>query len=310
MRWQTVVDLAQTNSKILYKDKITLLGSCFANEIGSKLLELRFMAELNPFGTLFNPASIALSLRRLIDKTPFTQEEIFCDRGVWKSFYHSSAFASMSAEEFLIENNRRLAKAASHFEESKFVILTFGTSWIYRAVESGEIVSNCHKLPSSNFNREFLEHDSSYTLLAPIIERYPNKEWIITVSPVRHFKEGAHGNQISKAHLLILSNKLEQNYKNVSYFPSYEIFMDELRDYRFYASDMVHPSSDSINYIWDRFRESAISHDCDTLIDLVSKVNALKGHRPFFLESEDYKQMVIKVDKLEQKIQEILQREG
>lgn len=302
MNWQTKVEIAPIKERIRYEDKVLFLGSCFATEIGSVMRDLRFNAEVNPFGVMFNPASISLSLERLSSGNEFARSDIFLEGDIWKSFYHGSEFASMSAEGFLEANNEKLRNASRHFHESKYVVLTLGTSWIYREKEGGKVVSNCHKLPASAFEREFLDAQESFALIRYWIDKYPQKQWIITVSPVRHLKDGARGNQLSKANLIVASEMLEQLSPSVSYFPAYEIFMDELRDYRFYASDLVHPSADSIRYVWEKFLDFAISQECNNKIKLVEKLNLMKRHKVLFPESKDYKLFLKKIEEIEQKI--------
>jgi len=305
MKWQTIVEAGELTPKINYKDKITLVGSCFASEIGGIMGNLRFNSVTNPLGVMFNPASVANTLTRIEDCTFFTNEDVFENGGVYKSFYHGSEFASNTIEGFLDSNNKLLERASSHFRESKFVVITLGTSWAYVNKFFGKVVSNCHKLPASDFDRVFLTHEESFALLAPIIERNNDKEWIITVSPVRHLKDGALGNQVSKANLIILANRLRSHFKNVTYFPAYEIFMDELRDYRFYASDMVHPSIDAVRYVWERFRRFSISGDCDHKIKMVESLNAMKNHKVLFPDTAEYYMFLKKIEELENKISKL-----
>lgn len=300
--WQTLVDADPLKERILYDDKILFAGSCFASEIGSRMKDMRFKVVVNPFGVLFNPASIAGSIERLDQGIPFTSDDLIKSGDIYKSFMHGSEFASISEEEFLEKNNRILKTASIHFKESRWIILTLGTSWIYREKKSGLVVSNCHKLPSDNFLRESMSPNDIENTLAEIIERFPDKRWIITVSPVRHWKDGAAGNMLSKAGLIVASHALLKRFSNTFYFPSYEIFMDELRDYRFYADDMIHPSAQSVNYIWERFIKFAIDASCEPVMSLIASLNKMRQHRPLFPESKDYRQFLKKIEELEAKI--------
>lgn len=302
MKWQTKVEITPLKEKILYSDKILFMGSCFAGEVGTQMRDLRFDVLTNPFGVMFNPASIALSLKRLDGCTLFVEEDIFTTGDLYKSFYHGSEFAWESKEEFLRSNNEILKKASQHFQKSKQVVITFGTSWIFKDKSSRQVVSNCHKLPASNFERTSLSSEDVFALFAPFIEKYKEKQWILTVSPVRHLKDGAHGNQLSKSKLLIATDLLTQSFSNVTYFCAYELFMDELRDYRFYASDMVHPSADAIRYIWERFREFAIAPECETKIKMVESLNQMRKHRPLFPGSKEFQEFLQKIEQLEEKI--------
>lgn len=302
MIWQTKVDIVPLKEKISYNDKILFMGSCFANEIGTQMNDLRFDALVNPFGVMFNPASVALSLERLDKCNLFVEEELLFAGDIYKSFYHGSEFACESKEEFLNSNNEALVKASKHFHESNYIIITLGTSWVFKEIKSNRVVSNCHKLPASHFERISLSSEESANLFYPIIEKHKDKQWIFTVSPVRHFKEGAHGNQLSKSRLLIASDLLENSFPNVTYFPTYELFMDELRDYRFYASDMVHPSVDAIKYVWNCFVDFAINNRCYTKLKMVESLNQMCKHKPLFPRSKDYNEFLKKIKQLEEKI--------
>ncbi|MFA7134270.1 MAG: GSCFA domain-containing protein [Bacteroidales bacterium] len=305
MNWQTKVEISSLKEKILYNDNILFMGSCFAGEVGVQMKDLRFLVLVNPFGVMFNPASVALSLERLDSCDLFKEEDILKVGDLYKSFYHGSEFVCASKEKFLESNNEILKRASLHFHSSKRVIITLGTSWIYKDKISKQVVSNCHKFPASNFERAFLSIEESVALLSPLIEKHKDKQWILTVSPVRHLKDGAHTNQLSKSRLLIAADLLAQSFSNVVYFPAYEIFMDELRDYRFYASDMVHPSALAIKYVWERFKEFAIDSSCDTKMKMVDSLNKMRNHRPLFPESKDYKVFLNKIEQLEEKLSKL-----
>ena len=284
----TKVHIPESPRKLGLENKILIIGSCFANEIGSILQSCGFNISVNPFGTLYNPISIRNSLKRLWAATPFEQKDVINislhstkdaagdmqgkDAAAtaggsesitnWKycTFSHHSSFAKGSVEEFLASANARLALESERFKNCDTIIITLGTSWVFRHTELGEVVSNCHKIHPKEFTREFLPHSTTFEALNKLIEAYPNKHFIFTVSPIRHLKDGAHGNQISKASLLLAVEQLVSTYpQKCSYFPAYEIMLDELRDYRFYAEDMVHPSELAVKYIFERFKESCIN---------------------------------------------------
>lgn len=302
MKWQTKIDIAPLKEKISYNHKTLFMGSCFAEEIGAQMVDLRFPALVNPFGVMYNPASVALSLERLDNCTLFVEEDVLEAGHLYKSFYHGSEFVWDSKEKFLKSNNEILKEASKHFHSSSYVVISLGTSWAFRERQSNQIVSNCHKLPASNFERSSLSIEESAALLSPFVEKYKEKQWIFTVSPVRHLKDGAHGNQLSKSRLLLAVDLLAASFSNVLYFPAYELFMDELRDYRFYAEDMVHPASHSVKYVWDRFKDFAIDPACETKLKMVSSLNQMLKHRPLFPESEDYKEFLKKIAQLEEKV--------
>ena len=287
MKLQTPVTDTVCKVGISYNDKITMLGSCFSDNIGKQLVDFGFDACVNPFGTLYNPVSILKSVERLISGERFTEkdciqigagDERFC------SFSHHTSFARTTPQEFLDNANNALDNARKHFAQSTKVIITLGTSWCFRNNESGEIVSNCLKRLPGEFTRERLSAGETTECLCRIMELcrraegFVPKQFIFTVSPIRHFKDGAHGNQISKAGLLLgiedaINSGITDKEKDSSladknsisgsagrcdYFPAYEIMMDELRDYRFYAEDMCHPSAQAVNYIRERFLSWAL----------------------------------------------------
>ena len=269
MKLQTPVADAQCKVGISYSDKITMLGSCFSDNIGRQLSDFGFDVCVNPFGTLYNPVSTLKSVERLISCKEFTPADcIQIGAGDQRtcSFSHHTSFARESGSEFISNANMSLKVAARHFADSTKVIITLGTSWCFRHNESGEVVSNCLKRPAAEFTRERLSAQETASCLSRIMELcekaagredFARKEFIFTVSPIRHFKDGAHGNQISKAGLLLgIEDILEQ--EHADYFPSYEIMMDELRDYRFYAEDMCHPTQQAVDYIRERFLDWAL----------------------------------------------------
>ncbi len=264
MKLQTPVVDSPCKVEISYKDKILMLGSCFTDNIGGQLKNYGFDVCVNPFGTLYNPASVLAAIRRLISREPFNEAECvqigagdmrFC------SYSHHTSFARGTAEEFLANANNALEEAAEFFRTCNKIIITLGTSWCYRHIQSDMIVSNCLKHPAAEYNREFLPASQTADILTEIMnlcngsdDGFTPKKFIFTVSPIRHFKDGAHGNQISKASLLVgIDQALNACCHKADYFPSYEIMMDELRDYRFYAEDMCHPTLQAVNYIRERF---------------------------------------------------------
>lgn len=305
MKWQTKVEIPALEEKISYDHKILFMGSCFASEIGAQMKDLRFQSLVNPFGVMFNPASVALSLERLDKCNLFVEEDVLVTGDVYKSFYHGSEFAQESKDAFLKYNNEILKKASEHFHSSSHVVITLGTSWVFKELRSNLVVSNCHKLPASNFERSSLPSEESAASLSTFIERYKDKQWILTVSPVRHLKDGAHGNQISKAKLLIATDILASTFSNVVYFPAYELFMDELRDYRFYASDMVHPAPHAVKYVWERFRDFGVDSSCDAKMKIIDSLNQMRNHRPLFPASKDYKEFLNRVEQLEEKLSKL-----
>jgi hypothetical protein len=308
MKLQTIVETVPCSYKISYRDKILFLGSCFASEVGAFMKKLRYSAVVNPFGPLYNPSSLALSLERLEKCTNFTEDDVFMQGDICKSLFISSEFAAPSKEEFLRVNNERVALASEHFRNSSWVVLTFGTRWIYSLKGSGEVVANCHKLSPECFVRTKLTIEQIFDLFAPFIESFRDKKWLFTVSPVRHWKDGAHGNQLSKSTLLLAVERLVEKYENAFYFPAYEIMMDQLRDYRFYAGDMIHPSSEAVQYIWERFSETFTDPAEENVIKIVSKLNLMEDHKPLFPFSGDYIKFENELKSLREKVAQELKK--
>lgn len=273
MKLQTPVTDLTCKVGISYKDKIMMLGSCFSDNIGSRLKNYEFDVCVNPFGTLYNPASILSAVSRLLGGKCFCEEdcvEIGAGDSRTCSFFHHTSFARETGSEFIENANASLAAAAEFFRKCNKVIITLGTSWCYRHIGKDMIVSNCLKRNPKEFIREFLPASRTAAILREIMELCPDKQFIFTVSPIRHFKDGAHGNQISKASLLLgIEEALSATPVDLSmnprytadYFPAYEIVMDELRDYRFYAEDMCHPTQQTADYICERFLDWALPAD-------------------------------------------------
>lgn len=270
LKLQTPVTDLECKVGISYKDRIMMLGSCFSDSIGRQLADFGFDVCVNPFGTLYNPVSILQSIEMLAGSRMFGPEDcvqIGAGDERWCSFSHHTSFARASEEEFLADANEALAKARERFVSCNKIIITLGTAWCFRNIASGAVVSNCLKRPAAEFVRERLSSAEVTETLRRIAELCPGKQFIFTVSPIRHFKDGAHGNQISKSALLLgiddflcgcpVDLSMDPFYP-ADYFPAYEIMMDELRDYRFYAEDMCHPSQQAVDYIRERFLDWAL----------------------------------------------------
>jgi len=294
--FRTNFDIPEFPKRIDYKSKILSLGSCFSENMGAKLTYYKFNALINPFGILYNPESIANSLEFLLENKKFTDSDLFEHEGVWNSFYHHSRFSNTNKTEALTQINNSIKEASIHLSETKFLLITFGTAWVYKHKNTGKIVSNCHKIPEKEFNRfklsvsEMGEH--WLVLIQKLKKLNPNLNVIFTVSPVRHLKDGAENNQISKASLILAVHELIAKTENTSYFPSYEIMMDDLRDYRFYNDDMIHPSPIAINYIWEKFMESVFHYDSKKLMREIHKINQAIEHRAFQPHSESHQKFL------------------
>ncbi len=258
MQLYTPVQIPASQQPIRYSDHILMLGSCFADNIAAQMSEYYFQITANPFGTLYNPVSIAnaLALTRVPDLVEWG--------GMFHSMYHHGAFSSPDCEQVRRSVEQSICRMQQAFAEASVVIITFGTAWVYE--RNGMVVANCHKLPASQFTRRRLSAEEIVTVWQPILAACPDKQFIFTVSPIRHIKDGLHQNQLSKATLLLAIDRLLDSH--TAYFPSYEIMLDELRDYRFYADDMFHPSPLAVRYIWQRFVDTYI--EADTLQEMQS----------------------------------------
>lgn len=262
MKLYTTVHVIPSEKKIGYGDKILLLGSCFADNIGAKFEEHYFQTTINPFGTLYNPASIA---KAVLDMGYGPSGMGLVEHnGLWHSMMHHGSYSGVDKEEVIARCEESRIQMREALQQANVVIVTFGTAWVYEY--EGEVVANCHKLPANRFVRRRLTVNEIVDMWQPIIASMPDKHWIFTVSPIRHVKDGLHENQVSKAILLQAVDRLTSIQSNSlmgskSYFPSYEIMLDELRDYRFYAEDMVHPSQVAVEYIWQRFVETYMTTD-------------------------------------------------
>lgn len=294
--FRTIVDIPGSKVKIDYKTPVLFMGSCFTENIGNKLVNLKFNASVNPFGVLYNPLSIKSSLEILMDKRLFTETDLFHYDDLWHSFYHHSKFSDTDVSECLQNINNQISLSSDLLSNAKFLFITLGTAWVFEKTDTGQIVSNCHKLPSKFFNRFLLGKDEIITVYTELITRihdlYPNLQIVFTVSPIRHWKDGAVNNQISKSTLLLSIAELNNKFDFVSYFPAYEIVMDELRDYRFYAQDMLHINTVTTDYIWNRFADTYFESATKEIISDIDKIIKAKNHKPFKRNTKTYTQFL------------------
>ena len=256
-----------------------------------------FPVDVNPFGTLYNPASIAAALTRLLDARPFTRGELFKEANLWHSFAHHSRFSHTDAEVCLQRIDERFRAAVGLLPQLDRLVLTWGTAWVYADADSREVVANCHKLPASRFVRYRLSVDEMVQLWTPLLERLfalnHDMKIVLTVSPIRHLKDGAHGNQLSKAALLLFCEELAARYPDrCIYFPAYEIVLDELRDYRFYDTDMVHPSAQAVEYVWQRFSDTFFDEETEAVNREWEALSRALNHRPLTPDKEAYRRFV------------------
>jgi hypothetical protein len=296
MQFRTKITIPKSNNPIDYNSRIVSLGSCFAENMADKLDYFKFQNTCNPFGIIFNPVSIEKMIYRIVNQFFYTEKDIFFHNERWHCYEIHSDWSNSDKEEFLENLNAVLRTSLVQLFQASHVIITYGTSWVYRNLESKAVVANCHKVPQKEFSKEILSvetiEDSIKNTMDLIHKINPNVNFIFTVSPVRHLKDGVVENQQSKAHLITAIHKVLEseiwNLQPAIYFPSYEIMMDELRDYRFYAEDMLHPNQVAINYIWERFSETAISEESQWIMEEVSSIQKGLQHRPFKTDSEGH----------------------
>lgn len=287
---QTEIKINPVKQTIHYGDSLLFLGSCFADEVGGICRGLGFNAMVNPFGVLYNPTSIAQSVERLHSGKQFVHDDVITvGEGQYCTFSHNTAFWNNSETALLEQVNQSLAEAHAHFLKAKWIVISLGTSWVFRNKETQQIVSNCHKLPVSQFEREYLPVQQSVDYLSGLVVQHPDKHFIFTVSPLRHLKDGLHENQLSKAALLLAVDEVCKLFDNAHYFPAYEIMMDELRDYRFYKEDMVHPTEQAVRYIWERFVDFAVDPKEKPALQAAVEMRQMLHHKPMFPESEAYR---------------------
>ena len=288
MKFRTEIEVAPMREGIEHSAKIFALGSCFAENISERLARAKFSVTTNPFGVLFNPFSIANAIERLDSARTFAVCDIKAGRDSFFSFEAHSSLNGTTQTEAFANLNKAVAQGAKSLAEADWVILTFGTAWVYE--KDGRVVANCHKQPASQFERRRLS-------VAEIVERYDalfegalrDKKVIMTVSPVRHIGDGLPQNCVSKATLRLAVEELVAKYENTFYFPSYEILIDDLRDYRYYADDLAHPSKMAVEYVWERFCEVVLTPKAQDLLPRIEQIVAAAEHRPFNPEGDEHK---------------------
>lgn len=296
MNFQTQIPIQKSEFPIDYNSKLLSLGSCFAENMAEKLEYFKFENVVNPFGIIFNPVSLEKLLVRSIRKIYFTEKDIFYHNDLWHCFEVHSELSNPNKEKYLTKLNEIIDSTNQQINNSTHIIITLGTSWVYRNIETHEIVANCHKVPQKQFTKELLSieqiEDSLQIIIAEIHSENPNCKFIFTVSPVRHIKDGFVENNVSKAHLIAALNSSNFQLPTCNYFPSYEIMMDELRDYRFYAEDMLHPNQTAIDYIWIKFFENYVAEKEFGTMQQVCDIQKALHHKPFNPNSESHQKFL------------------
>lgn len=293
MEFNTAIQIPRSDIPITHTSRILLLGSCFSSHIGSLLQMHKFRVEENPFGILYNPFSISRTIRRLLSGIHFSESELIHHHGLYHSLMHHGQFSDADKNECLKKITDRFESATVGIHRTTHFLITFGTAYAYSWRESGEVAGNCHQIPADRFIpvrlsvEEIIEEWQE--VIDTVIHENPGARFLFTVSPVRHWKDGAHENQLSKSILHLAIDGLQQCFPDViRYFPAYELMMDELRDYRFYADDMMHPSSLAIEYIWKRFSETFFSEETRRVNREWTQIRKGFDHRPLHPDTPSF----------------------
>lgn len=293
---------------ISHKEKVFLLGSCFSDNIGAKLEYFKFQSLSNPFGIAYNPISLNKVLQILVGKQKIGKDHFFYHRERWQSFLFHGDVSSDNLDALVCDINEKIAFLHNFLSETDYLFLTWGSAWVYLNQDSDEIVANCHKVESKKFRRRLLGLEEIVgdfqNLLTNLLALNPKLQIIFTVSPVRHWRDGAEENQLSKSTLFVALYELIHRNRCISYFPSYEIVMDELRDYRFYNNDMLHPSNQAIDIIWEKFANKYMDSQSQVIISKIKKMRGAMEHRPFNRNSQEHQKFlqteIARIEKLQQ----------
>ena len=310
MKWNLPVDikLKPAFKPIEHSDCLLSMGSCFSEHIGSQLQRLKWPIINNPFGILYNPLSIHRGLERILSNSLYRQEDLTAFKDMYYSMDHHGRFSHKDPNVVLAAINAELSQASDHVKRLNTLIVTFGTAYYYRDIKTGTVVGNCHKMPEAQFQRDKLDIGEICQHYKELIEQFqaPNQalQWVFTVSPVRHWKDGAIENQRSKSILHCAIQQLETEFTQVHYFPSYEIMMDELRDHRFYADDLIHPNSVAIEHIWNRFSDTCLTTSAKEIAKEIENVIRRDEHRPLHPNTVAHQNFLEQTSQLKSTLQE------
>ena len=309
MNLQTKIPLLPLANPIDYSSRVLLLGSCFAENLSGKLDYYKLQHISNPFGILFHPEVLANFFDDVANKRIYSKKDLVYSQERWHSFRAHSALSDIDPQKVIDNLNSAILMTSAYLKSTTHVFITLGTAWGYRSKMTENIVANCHKIPQNNFKKELAsvaEIILSLRNIVDVIGRFSRASIVFTVSPVRHLKDGFVENQRSKAHLITAVHEMVQTAEKARYFPAYELMMDELRDYRFYDRDMLHPSATAIDYIWERFVESSLSPQAQKYAQQIAEIQKGLGHRPFNPKSEQHEKFIFalnqKIDLLKQEI--------
>ena len=302
MQFRTTFQIPESVFKINHQHRLMTIGSCFSDEIGNRLVDLKFDGLINPFGVIFNAHSIQELIERSIHKRYYTLNDVHQNGEQFFCFDVHSSFNALSAEQVLEQINQTIDRVYQSILNLDVLMITLGTSWVYRWKETDHIVANCHKVEAKQFEKILLSAEDNFKSLDLIVfdllKINPKLKIITTVSPVRHTKDGMIENNVSKARLIDALYQLDLKYEQVNYFPSYELVLDDLRDYRFYKDDLIHPSVQAVEYIWEKFSETYFEDSTRTIIQKINKIRAALQHRPFNEESESHQKFLKKTNQM------------
>jgi hypothetical protein len=295
MNFSTPIVISAANKLINHHDSLLILGSCFAENIGEKLTSHKFNANVNPFGIIYNPIALANGLQHVLDEKLFKQSDLIYFNDKWISLQHHGSFSNSDQTVCLNNINNSIKSAHSQLKQATYLFITFGSAWVYEHEQHG-LVANCHKIPAKHFTKRLLKVEeivAAYTTLIHTIKSInPTIHIVFTVSPVRHTKDGLWENNLSKSVLHLSIKALTDSFDNCSYFPAYEIVLDELRDYRFFNDDLVHPTHLAVNYVWEKFSASYFSKETIALMSNIQKIKQAATHKPFDFNSEKHQQFI------------------
>lgn len=292
MNFHLNFQISSLPQKINYSNSFLFIGSCFAENIGDLMAQYKFNTQINPHGILYNPSSIAIALRRYMTIDFVTEDELFFANDCWNSWEHHSRFSNPDKQKCLLEINKNISDAHVSLKNAEWLFITFGSSFFY--TKSGKLVGNCHKQPQKEFSKQMLsasEIVEEYKSLIYELRKFnPKLKIVFTVSPVRYIRDGVVENNLSKARLIDAVHQLKN--ENVFYFPAYELIIDDLRDYRFYKEDLVHPNEQAIAYVFEKFSKASFDDKTIALFEKIKEIISAKDHKPFNFETESHKKFL------------------
>lgn len=302
MIFRTEIDIPKAAFELTHQDFIAMIGSCFAENIGASLSRYRFHTAINPHGIVFNPASVAIAIEDVIENKKYTADNLILHNGIYSSLNHHGRFSHESKEIVCDKINTSISNFHKQLSKAKVLFVTFGSAHAYRHISTNQIVANCHKLPQENFRKELITHEEIMNKWHSVIEklRHFNSDLkiVFTVSPVRYWRDGAQENQLSKSHLLIACHQLKQAFREVYYFPSYELVIDDLRDYRFFKEDMLHPNEQAIRYVWEKFCKWCMSSKTEQVLKELEPHIRFAEHRPLHNDNGNYNNLIAEKEKI------------